>query len=437
MPVPDLRGVAEATASENATAIASILKVVNASDVANRGARKFGNANALLSASTGLPRATPAKKEAANGLQNRQSCPSGTAFYSCSNGFVGCCNVDPCDPEGGCPEGGSMGANVLATQTSTIVVVTTMTPEASTTGGTVTGGSTQTSTTATHVGNATSQATKDGSITSQATTSGVTTAANSQSQSASIVTASGSGGNGTSTSSSTPTTAASTSASPAPACPAANGTTFTDSSNIAYKIYCDADNTYSSDNTVQVGTGGYGECFTACSYTTSCAGFTYVGLDSGSCYLKAQLPSDNFVAKNGSNYISCSKVNATAVASLSGASSSAISSASGAKKTSAGAIAGGVFGGLAGLAIVLLLIALVARHRRKQIEERRATVTHVIHGPFETQTPPMTSNTPSRGGHARSGSTAHDAFAPFGSSYYPPAHTRQRSVQVRSEMQWV
>lgn len=196
------------------------------------------------------------------------------------------------------------------------------------------------------------------------------------------------------------------------------------------------DNTYSSDNTIEVGTGGYSECFSACSVSGLCAGFTYDGLDSGSCYLKQQMPSTQYVSRNGSNYVSCAKVNATAVApsvsTISGATTSR-----GAKKGSAGIIAGGVVGGLAFLGLILLLVALIARNRRRKIERRRATITHIIQGPIEAQE--MINTSPARG-HARSGSTAHDAFAPFGGSYYHPAHTRQRSIyqgQEPGETQWV
>lgn len=32
-------------------------------------------------------------------------CPNGGVFYSCNNGFQGCCLVGPCDNSSGCPEG--------------------------------------------------------------------------------------------------------------------------------------------------------------------------------------------------------------------------------------------------------------------------------------------------------------------------------------------
>ncbi|TKA71677.1 hypothetical protein B0A55_07689 [Friedmanniomyces simplex] len=168
-----------------------------------------------------------------------------------------------------------------------------------------------------------------------------------------------------------------------PACPGANNTMYTDSSKIQYNIHCNADNSYASSDTIEVSVGGYGECFSACSNSSGCGGFTYVGLDAGSCYLKQQMLTEDYAPKNGSNYISCAKVNATAVAPS--VTSSSTSNPSGPKKGKTGAVAGGVIAGIAFLALLLLLIALVAKRRRKKIEERRATVTHVFHGPIETQ----------------------------------------------------
>ncbi|KAI7485497.1 hypothetical protein KC351_g3896 [Hortaea werneckii] len=205
-------------------------------------------------------------------------------------------------------------------------------------------------------------------------------------------------------------------ATPAPDCPAGNGTTFSDSSQIDYKIRCNSDNTYDSFNSITVGTGGYDQCFSACSISTQCAGFTFVGIDGGTCYLKQQMPSGDYIAKNGNNYVSCAKVDPSAAKPSPSPSDAA---SGGAKKSNAGAVAGGVIGGIAFLALLLVLIAWIARRRRKKLEEKRATITHFIHGPIETQQIlDNSSGGPSgRDGHGRSGSTAHDAFAPFGGFY--------------------
>ncbi|KAI6861721.1 hypothetical protein KC338_g5872 [Hortaea werneckii] len=205
-------------------------------------------------------------------------------------------------------------------------------------------------------------------------------------------------------------------ATPAPDCPAGNGTTFSDSSQIDYKIRCNSDNTYDSFNSITVGTGGYDQCFSACSISTQCAGFTFVGIDGGTCYLKQQMPTGDYIAKNGNNYVSCAKVDPSAAKPSPSPSDAA---SGGAKKSNAGAVAGGVIGGIAFLALLLVLIAWIARRRRKKLEEKRATITHFIHGPIETQQILDNSNggPGGRDGHGRSGSTAHDAFAPFGGFY--------------------
>ncbi|KAI1104179.1 hypothetical protein F4804DRAFT_308041 [Jackrogersella minutella] len=44
-------------------------------------------------------------------------CDSGFAFYNCNTGFVGCCSVDACDPEG-CPDDDKQPAQSSSTTTS-------------------------------------------------------------------------------------------------------------------------------------------------------------------------------------------------------------------------------------------------------------------------------------------------------------------------------
>ena len=218
----------------------------------------------------------------------------------------------------------------------------------------------------------------------------------------------------------------------APQCPLRQGTKFRDSYKIKYVVYCNTDNTYPSDEIISVGTGGYAECFSACSKSGSCAGFTYVGLDDGNCYLKSRMPNRAYVQKAGSNYVSCEKGNPNASApSFSASSSSDAGDSSSQKKIPVGAVVGGVLGGIAFLASILFLIAYLAKRKRKKIEQRRATIiNHITHGPIETQQ----ATSPA---HQRSGSTSHDVFAPFGGSYYPPQHTRQRSMYKDRDQQWI
>lgn len=108
---------------------------------------------------------------------------------------------------------------------------------------------------------------------------------------------------------------------------------------------------------------------------------------------------------------------------------STIGSKSG-KKTPVGAIVGAVIGGVLLIGLLLLLVAFITKRKRKKVEQRRATiVTHLTHGPIETQ-----QLNPS--GHQRQVSTSHDVFAPFGGSYHAPkTHTRQRSIY--QEQTWI
>lgn len=95
MIVPELTGLQNTTELLNSSESAIVSNQADLAEV-TKTLRKFGKAGALLQASTGVPRTVPAKKESIHGLQDRQSCSSGSAYYSCANGFKGCCSVDPC-----------------------------------------------------------------------------------------------------------------------------------------------------------------------------------------------------------------------------------------------------------------------------------------------------------------------------------------------------
>ena len=412
MHVPALTGLKDSTQLVNTTGDA-IRNSSNASDDAEvvRKARSLGRSSAVLNRTKGTSRSTPAKKEQVQGLNEKQSsCANGKAFYRCANGFTGCCSVDPCNPGKTCPDDQKSSAESTVKETSKHHgTAASHLSEHLTKTRTKTDEKTETETkTGDRTGSRTSDSTKS---TGHHKTSDRTS---------SIHTASSTGhGRKTSTSSSSQS---SPSASLAPSCPAANSTTYSDSSKIQYHIHCNSDNTYSSDNTIAVGTGGYAECFSACSKSLTCAGFTYVGTDSGNCYLKGKMPQESYVTKAGSNYISCSKLDPNAAPPSIGKGGSSNSH----KKV--GAIVGGVVGSIAFLLLLLLLVACLSKRKRKKIEEQRATVTQVSSGPIETQ-----QLDPS--GHQRQGSTSHDVFQPFGGSYYAPPHTRQRSIY--RDQQWV
>ena len=199
-----------------------------------------------------------------------------------------------------------------------------------------------------------------------------------------------------------------------PSCPGGNGTHYTDNTKVEYVIYCGMENTYVSYNAIWVGVGAYSQCFSACSKTDACSGFTFVGSESGNCYLKSQMPNNSYVTHDGHNYITAAKANPPH--------NSGGGSTTTPKK--AGIIAGAVFGSLLLLGLLLFCIACCAKRHRKKVEEKRATITHVIQGPIEMQPyrPPT-----DYAEHQRQGSTSHD-FSNGGSYYPPPTHTRQRST---------
>lgn len=390
--------------------------------------KSFGRASAVLNAANGTSRSTPAEKDVQQHghLSERQSsCPSGKAFYKCQNGFTGCCSLNPCNPGETCPDGkkdGDQGAKETGKE----------------------GGADATT------GKATVKATQ----TQAATESTRTTDTALNASSIKTATATGTLASTTSRRMPRPT------ASPAPNCPRANRKTYKDSFQIPYRIRCNSDNTFNSFDSIAVGTGGYDQCFSSCSQSEKCAGFTYVGSDSGNCYLKAQMPNTTYEAKRGGNYISCAKLNPDQHA---GNDSNAADEPA---QKPIGVIVGGVVGGVAFLGLLVFLIGLIARRRRKKIDKGRGTVTHIIHGPIETdmsqqrhenqaqpsygygyqQVPPQPPQgyapgygQPGQGtGHVRQGSTSHDVFTPYGGNVYDPrTHTRQRSIYNSGAQTWV
>lgn len=396
MRVPDL--VELKNASEGLTDSDSVPEqAVSTSPRTRRRPKGFGKPVALLSVSHGAERSTPAEKEQTAGLNERQSsCSKGSAFYRCANGFTGCCSVNPCDPGKTCPDHQSKSNPSETTKghthggapTSHVSEHATSRPAHRSHTGTPHERHTRTTHEPAPLLSATRTRQPDSTSSARKTHHGHHPQATASSM---------------------------------PKCPAGNGTTIHDSTNVAYNLYCDMDNTYSSDSTITVGVGGYAECFSACSNGTDCAGFTYIGLDSGNCYLKNQMPSALYMAKDGSNYVSCAKVNFTPEAP-----SGEIGQTSSQKPAHLAVILGAVLGGVGFIGLMLLIIAFVARRKRQKIEERRASI--IIQGPMETQQL-------GSAGHQRQGSTSHDAFQQFGGSYYSPQHTRQRSIY--RDQQWV
>ncbi|PPJ56205.1 hypothetical protein CBER1_09392 [Cercospora berteroae] len=203
-----------------------------------------------------------------------------------------------------------------------------------------------------------------------------------------------------------------------PECPQASLDRFTDSAGIPYLIKCSTTNAGAAYELVKVDRGGYGQCFSSCSYRADCVGFSFVGNDSGICYLRNEQSSGEESTALVASYVTCYKVDPAAVAS--GEPKSDSSSGG----TNIGAIAGGVVGGIAGLALLLLLIAFLTRRYRRKVDERREKrkVGRPMLSPQDTydgfhHNPHVTTVT--AGLHQRSGSTANDVYMSAGGFQRP------------------
>lgn len=386
--------------------VASIIDELSSSQL-SKTARRFSFSTALPF--RGSSRSQKFRKEAAVG-----ECPKGQNYYACSStGFKGCCSNSACDPGVVCPE------NSESKETSSAITDTTSIA------------STQASS---------AHDTATGTTISRSETSSVKS---------SVTSATGQPVQG---STNATVIRATEDVALAPSCPGGNGTTYTDNDKIAYVVRCASDNSAASFNSVQIKIGGYAQCFSNCSGSGDCAGFTYVGLDDGTCYLKSTMPKESYVAKAGSNYISCNKIDPLASVtrpSTTATETSTSSTEASAKQPNKGAIAGGVVGGLAIIALLLLLIAFLARRRRKDLESKRATMTHIFGGAVEPRR--REEDDPNALPlHNRNGSTSHDLFAPYGGMFkqpqyssvpaneYQPQHARQRSTyRPPGETNWL
>ncbi|GAB7326726.1 hypothetical protein MBLNU13_g10678t1 [Cladosporium sp. NU13] len=379
MPFIGSRLSSEVAAASASPDVSSIIQELGSNQL-SKTARRF-------SKTTGVPfrgtsRSQAYRKEVAIG-----ECPQGQKYYVCDSfGFRGCCSKNACDPNVVCPEGDGSAVTSSKDKSS---------HSSQTTPNSL---SDQTTNLLTSSGNATIATTESHSQSQSETRqvkSVVTTASGKPAEASLSATA----------------IRATEDVASAPSCPRGNGTTYSDNNNIAYVVRCNSDNSDPSYDNVQVSIGGYAQCFSTCSISGDCAGFTYVGLDGGTCYLKAKMSNDTYVAKSGNNYVSCAKIDPNASAPRPSASATPAPSSNQPNK---GAIAGGVVGGIAVFGLMIFLIAFLARRRRKDIESKRATLTHVFGGAIE----------PGRRGdddpqslplhHHHAGDTGTSTFAPFG-----------------------
>ncbi|KAK4894792.1 hypothetical protein LTR28_002002, partial [Elasticomyces elasticus] len=98
-----------------------------------------------------------------------------------------------------------------------------------------------------------------------------------------------------------------------------NGKTYTVASGAQYTVHCHSDNSARAYIAYQVASGGFNACFSACDASAGCDGYTYVGSDSGTCYLKS---AEGTYSVAGDNIVSAFKL------SSGGASASSVSSVS-------------------------------------------------------------------------------------------------------------
>jgi len=343
-----------------------------------------------------------------------ENCPKCQSFYSCqSTGFKGCCSKNACDPNVVCP--GNKESEITASKdTSSEAVANSIAADTATIA--LNKAFSVDDTTAGNIASRSETRTVNPAITSD-TGKPLQAAMNTFIRATEDIAL-------------------------APTCPGGNGTRYSDISKIAYTVRCGYDSTASTYNSVPMGPGGYAQCFSNCSASSDCGGFTFVGVDDGTCYFKTRMLRRQYVAKAGTNYISCNKIdrlasstNSSSSATETETSTSTPAADGSAKKPNVGAIAGGVVGGIAVLALILFLIAVIARRRRKSLESKRARLTHIFGGAVEPENDPNALPL-----HTRNGSTSQDIFTPFGGQFtqpqyssmpapeHQPRHARQRST---------
>ena len=335
-------------------------------------------------------------------MERDLNCPTNKIHYSCSSGFVGCCSANPCGRQG-CPDNNlnnGLNGNGATSRNSEKYDSTV----------------TETESRTAEIESRTQSSIEDRRTSSVTSTTGPARRRK--------------------TTTTTTTSPAEPTINPAPECPQGDDAVYTDGLGIEYRIQCDSDNTFESFESIAVGIGGYGQCFSSCSQSKKCAGFTFVGDENGTCFLKAKMPKDMFADTEGTGGVACAKLNPKAAVTK----GDVVGKKEGGR--SIGALVGVILGGLAGFALLVFLIAFLARRHRRRVDARRATLTSLGPTlPLNTYIPPYEpmSAYGREAMHQRSPTTGNDVFASFGGNVYAPqpgTHTRQRSV-YHDQRGWV
>lgn len=270
-------------------------------------------------------------------------CPGLQQFYSCGNGFRGCCSIDPCNPGVICPEDGDSPSDSDGDRTTFPPTTSRFTSGALTSTASTRAADTTVTSTTDEVTNETSPSP---TISSSNTNTAATTAAATTEDPTAANTE-----DLTSSTTSTPATSTISSASLSPTfCPDANNTVFANQDNNSYQLICDLGLPGETLGTSEIETiDAFPACISSCDDTDDCVGVTFLNHESGgTCNLKS--------AKGP--FESCPDDSSCTSAVRLGSSGSSDSA------SPLGAALGGALGGLAILALLIALFFCLRRRKR-------------------------------------------------------------------------
>lgn len=314
-------------------------------------------------------------------------CPGLQQFYSCGNGFRGCCSIDPCNPGVICPEDGDSSSDSDGDRTTSPPTTSRFTSGALTSTASTRAAETTVPSTTDEVTNETSPSSTPSSSTADtaATTAAAATTEDPTSENTE---------DPTSSTTSTPATSTISSASLSPTfCPDANNTVFANQDNNSYQLICDLGLPGETLGTSEIATiDAFPACISSCDDTDECVGVTFVNHESGgTCNLKS--------AKGP--FESCPDESSCTSAVRLGSSDSSDSA------SPLGAALGGALGGLAVLALLIALFFCLRRRKRARAVDE-PDYRRKWDSTADADTEPM---------RVKDGQSV---FAPFGGKWRPP-----------------